>query len=70
MNNPLIRIRKQVFGVSQATMAAIAKVSQGTVSKWETGELSPDRNEMGRIRDEAIRRQIRWSDAWFFEAAE
>lgn len=68
--NALIRIRKHIFGISQAAMAAIALVSQGTVSKWETGELAPDRNEMERIRAEAVKRGLEWNDSWFFEVAE
>lgn len=63
----LRHIRKSVLGLSQAEMAAITAVSQGTVSKWENGELNPNRDEMARIRDEARRRGLAWEDAWFFE---
>jgi len=63
----LRHIRKSVLGLSQAEMAAIADVSQGTVSKWENGELNPNRDEMSRIRDEARRRGLAWQDSWFFE---
>lgn len=49
-------------------MAAIAAVSQGTVSKWENGEANPNRDEMSRIRDAAIDRGLPWQDSWFFEA--
>jgi transcriptional regulator with XRE-family HTH domain len=66
--NPMFHIRKQVFGLSQTEMAEIAAVSQGTVSKWENGSLTPDRNEMERIRTEALRRGLSWDDSWFFEA--
>ena len=66
--NPLLHIRKNVFDVTQVEMAAIAEVSQGTVSKWESGALAPDRHELGRIRQEAARRGLTWDDAWFFEA--
>lgn len=48
-------------------MAAIAIVSQGTVSKWENGEGNPNREEMARIRTAAIQREIPWDDSWFFE---
>ncbi len=64
---PMFRIRKIVLGLSQAEMAAVAKVSQGTVSKWENGSLAPDRNELERIRKEAARRNLEWDDRWFFE---
>jgi transcriptional regulator with XRE-family HTH domain len=66
--NPLLHIRKNVFGVTQADMAEIAKVSQGTVSKWEKGSLVPDRSELARIRDTAALRGLSWSDSWLFEA--
>lgn len=58
-----------MFGISQAELAGIAKTSQGTVSKWEAGELEPDREQLSLIRDAAIERGLEWSDAWFFEPA-
>jgi transcriptional regulator with XRE-family HTH domain len=63
----LRHIRKSVLGISQADMATIAVVSQGTVSKWENGESDPNLDEMARIRDAAIKREIPWDDSWFFE---
>jgi transcriptional regulator with XRE-family HTH domain len=75
--NPLIHIRKSIFGFTQAEMARLAKVSQGTVSRWEAGELSPDRNAMRRIRAAALKkvslkrgRGKSWDDRWFFELPE
>lgn len=47
--SPIERIRKSVLGLSQAQFAAIAGVRQSTVSRWETGELSPSIREVGRI---------------------
>lgn len=64
---PILNIRKRVLGMSQAELAVIAGVSQGTVSKWETGELAPDRDQLARIRQEIIDRGIDWDDSWFFE---
>jgi transcriptional regulator with XRE-family HTH domain len=64
---PMQRVRKSVLGLSQSELARIAQVSQGTVSKWETGELEPGRDELGRIRDAARARGIAWDDRWFFE---
>jgi transcriptional regulator with XRE-family HTH domain len=66
--NPLIRIRTQVFDASQSEMAAIAGVSQATISRWETGAGAPDLAALDRIRGEAIRRNLDWNDRWFFEA--
>ena len=51
-------------------MAAIAETSQGTVSRWERGELEPDRKQMTLIRDAAVQRNIDWQDEWFFVAAD
>lgn len=65
---PLLYIRREVFRVPQAAMAAIAGVGQSTVSKWERGHLEPARNELERIRSEAIKRGLPWQDAWFFAA--
>lgn len=62
-------LRKRVFGISQAELAAIAGTSQGTVSKWEAGELEPDRRQLALLRDAARERGLEWSDAWFFEPA-
>lgn len=60
-------IRTKVFGVTQVEMAVIAKVSQATVSRWESNLRDPSRSELSRIRAEAARRQIAWDDAWLFE---
>lgn len=65
---PTVYIRKSVFGFSQAAFAAIAGATQGTVSKWEAGELTPTREHMERIRAEAARLNKPWDDRWFFEA--
>ncbi|CAH1657613.1 Transcriptional regulator with XRE-family HTH domain [Hyphomicrobiales bacterium] len=65
--SPMAHIRKSVFGVSQAHFAAIAGVSQATVSRWERFEWEPNRDELARIREEAMRRGIKWSDALFFQ---
>lgn len=67
--NSMLHIRKNVLGLSQAEMSDIAQVSQGTVSKWENGELKPDIDQLGRIRAEIRRRRIKWDDRQFFEPA-
>jgi len=65
--SPLLHIRKNVLGVTQTEMAAIAGTRQATVSRWEAGELEPSRDQMQRVREAAAQRGIDWSDSWFFE---
>lgn len=67
---PIRHIRKQVLRQTQVEFAAVAGVSQATVSKWESGKCSPARDELKRIRSEAISRGIEWDDGWLFDAPE
>jgi transcriptional regulator with XRE-family HTH domain len=60
-------IRREVFKATQAEFAALAGVTQASVSRWETGG-SPSLDEMQAIREAAGARGIKWNDAWFFEA--
>lgn len=62
------RIRKHVFRVGQAEFALLAGVTQGTVSKWESGKLTPSHENLMAIRTAAAERGLMWNDAWFFEA--
>jgi DNA-binding transcriptional regulator YiaG len=64
--NPIARIRKEVFGLSQAAMAELIGVSQATVSRWEAGKSSPNRAALGHIRSCAIVRRLPWDDRWLF----
>jgi len=68
--NSIKRIRKEVFEATQAEFAAIAGVTQATVSRWEDDDENsmPSLAEMKAIRAEAMVRRKRWSDRWFFEA--
>jgi transcriptional regulator with XRE-family HTH domain len=59
-------IRCHVFGVTQAEFAALAGVTQASVSRWETG-VAPSLDDMRAIREAAVARGIDWNDAWFFE---
>lgn len=67
MTAPLKVIRKNILNLTQAEMAALTGAAQATVSRWETGELEPDRAHLAKIRAEAAKRGIEWSDTWFFE---
>ena len=69
MTAPMKIIRKWVFRITQAEMAAVAGTAQSIVSRWENGELEPDRQQMNAIREEALNRGIEWRDEWFFDAA-
>jgi DNA-binding transcriptional regulator YiaG len=60
-------IRNRVFGMSQAAFAKVAGVSQATVSRWESGEFEPNRDELERIRRAALNGCKPWDDRWFFE---
>lgn len=64
---PMLHVRKNVLALSQVEFAEVAKATQGTVSKWESGELAPDRDQLALIRKEIRRRRIEWDDRWFFE---
>jgi len=64
---PIRVIRKNVLGATQKEFAAIAGVSQASVSRWEDGSLFPDAVEMARIRAFAKESGKVWSDSWFFE---
>ncbi|RWB85953.1 MAG: XRE family transcriptional regulator [Mesorhizobium sp.] len=59
-------IRCHIFKLNQAEFAAIAGVTQASVSRWEAG-TAPSLDEMRAIREAAIERNIEWNDSWFFE---
>lgn len=67
MATAIQEIRKSVLGISQVELAEIAQVSQGTVSRWEAGELAPSLAELSRIRAAALDRGKQWDDRWFFD---
>ena len=67
---PIERIRREILGISQVAMAAVTSTSQATVSRWENGELEPDRSQMEAIRRAVRKRRLDWDDRWFFEAPE
>ncbi|MGJ4857038.1 helix-turn-helix domain-containing protein [Labrys sp. La1] len=62
----MLHIRKEVLRITQTQMAELARTSQATVSRWETGALEPTRDQLAMIRDEAKRRRLKWRDAFFF----
>ena len=66
--NTMLSIRTTVFAITQREMADIAGVTQATVSRWEAGHWEPNRDELARIRNEAVRRKLKWKDGLFFAA--
>lgn len=64
---PIEHIRKSILGVTQGDLGSIAGTTQATVSRWEAGELEPDRDHMARIRREIVKRGHKWNDRWFFD---
>ncbi len=67
MASPMLHIRKNVLGMTQVQLAALTGAQQGTVSRWERGQLEPSRDQLERIREEARNRGVEWDDSWFFE---
>lgn len=65
--NPIARIRREIFQVTQSDMALIAGVAQSTISRWENGSDHPSLLELERIRAEARRRRLKLDDRAFFE---
>ena len=68
--NAVKHIRERVFKLTQAPFAALAGVSQPTVSRWEEADnlgSEPTREQMARIRSAAIERGLEWNDSWFFQ---
>lgn len=63
----IAHIRRVVLGMSQHELARLCGVTQGTVSRWEIGHLSPHMEDLVAIRDEVSRRGLSWDDSWFFE---
>ncbi len=60
-------IRKHILKLTQAEFAAIANVTQATVSRWESGEFEPSLGELMLIRAAAAERGGALSDSAFFE---
>lgn len=68
MTAPMKIIRKSVLKLTQREMAELAGTAQSIVSRWERGELEPDRQQMSAIREAALARGVEWKDEWFFDA--
>ena len=69
--NAVKYIRTRIFKVEQAPFARIAGVSQPTVSRWEmesNPKSDPTLGDVERIRTEAEKRGLPWSDSWLFQS--
>lgn len=67
MSNPVRFIRRDVLGLTQAQLAAVLKVRQASVSRWEKRRRFPD-GQQSAIRTLGRQARSDWSDSWFFEA--
>lgn len=67
--NALKHIRTKIFGLTQSEFAAIAGVTQASVSRWEGG-VSPSLDDMRAIRAAAETRGVKWEDRFFFDMPE
>ena len=65
--NRIKYIRTEIFKLQMSEFAAIAGVSQATVSKWENDIHEPNLSALTRIRDEAAKRGLSFEDSVFFE---
>jgi transcriptional regulator with XRE-family HTH domain len=57
---------RQLLNLPQNQIAIIAGVSQATVCRWEQGQWEPNRDELERIRNYALKHGYKWEDAFFF----
>ena len=65
--NAVEHIRTKVFKLKQGPFAAVAGVSQATVSRWEKQGKEPSREKLDNIRKAAIEAGLEWNDSLFFE---
>ena len=68
--NPIKHIRTAILGLTQAEFAGHLNRPQATISRWETGGLRPDIDDMALIRELVKSVGKPWDDSWFFEAPE
>jgi predicted transcriptional regulator len=61
---------RDILSLRQNKIAEIAGVSQATVCCWEKGQWEPNRNELARIRNYALKHGYEWDDAFFFPETE
>lgn len=66
-DSPLRWVRREVFGVNQEEMAAVAGVSRPRISRYETGSDQPPFGVLVSIREEALKRGLPFSGDWFFQ---
>lgn len=60
-------IRKRALKITQTKVAEITGASQGTVSRWETGELEPSFSDLAKLRVWAAANERPLNDAWLFD---
>ncbi|WP_353505581.1 helix-turn-helix domain-containing protein [Agrobacterium sp. FDAARGOS_525] len=66
--NPIKFIRTHILKVNQAELGKIINSAQAAVSRLETGEVSPNLEQIRLIRGEVKRRALSWDNEWLFGA--
>ena len=56
------------LGLTQVEFARLCRVSQATVSKWESGRPKPTKEALERIEAAYQRQGWRWQQRWSAEA--
>lgn len=67
--NRIQKIRTSL-GLTQDGFAQAVGVAQGTVSRWESGEIVTSTPSWRAIKDVVQRAGKPWRDSWAFEAAD
>lgn len=66
--NPVLHIRRQVFGCeTQKAFADLVGTSQASVSRWELWGRIPG-HKQPVIKEAAAKSGLPWDDRWFFTA--
>lgn len=60
LQTPNLRKRRKDLKLTLKDVASIVGVSEGTVSRWETGNISSMRPEHSKLLAQALKTSIRW----------
>ncbi|NEI71043.1 helix-turn-helix domain-containing protein [Rhizobium lusitanum] len=65
--NVFRHIRTNIFGLRQGEFADAVGITQGAVSRLESGDPNPSYNTLISIRKAAASRGVAWDDSYFFD---